>query len=118
VHVPKDCLDPLPAGHVSARGWPDNRPWCARRSTLVRHIDRRLDRKFGWQPEILFNARAGELLHRRGNMDTELNYQQAREHFRIDPLIRTHINDPDFPSKIRPTERQSPPSRRSKAKKE
>jgi len=92
--------------HLRPRFYRSIRDNCT--TTLVREIERVTGGKIGLQPEILFNARAGELLHRRGNMDTRLNYRQAREHFRIDHLIRDHIDDPDFPAKIRPMERGTP----------
>ena len=56
-------------------------------TTLVEHIDRQYQEKIGIRMETIFPAKAGELLHELGRMDTNLSYQQAYEASRIDHLI-------------------------------
>lgn len=57
-------------------------------STLVEHIDRHYQQKIGLRAETIFPAKAGELLHELGHMDTHLPYGQAYEASRIDHIVR------------------------------
>jgi hypothetical protein len=57
-------------------------------STLVEHIDRHYQQKIGLRAETIFPAKAGELLHKLGHMDTHLSYDQAYEVSRIDHIVR------------------------------
>ncbi len=57
-------------------------------TTLVKHIDRQPVEQIGFRYETVFPALTGRLLYRRGFMDTDLSYEQAREYFRADEAIR------------------------------
>ena len=57
-------------------------------STLVEHIDRHYQQEIGLRAETIFPAKAGELLHKLGRMDTHLSYDQAYEVSRIDHIVR------------------------------
>ena len=56
-------------------------------TTLVEHIDRHYQQKIGLRMETIFPAKAGELLHELGRMDTNLSYIEAYEASRIDHLV-------------------------------
>lgn len=70
-------------------------------TTLVQHFDRHLEDRIGLQPDTLFPARTGRLLHRRGFMRTDLGYDQAHRHCRIDERVRQHAADPAFSRLLR-----------------
>jgi hypothetical protein len=70
-------------------------------TTLVKHMDRLLERPIGWQWDTILPGRTGRLLHRLGFMDTDLSYEQARQKFRVDEVIRRFATDPDFSRRIR-----------------
>lgn len=71
--------------HVEPKFYRTLRDNCT--TTLVKHIDRLYQDKIGIRLETIFPAKAGELLHELGRMDTNLPYQQAYEASRIDHLI-------------------------------
>ncbi|MFC1453488.1 DUF4105 domain-containing protein [Verrucomicrobiota bacterium] len=70
-------------------------------TTLVKHVNRRIDRPIGLRVEALFPALMGRLLHELGYMRTDLPYDQARSRFRADDRVRRHATDPDFSRLIR-----------------
>lgn len=57
-------------------------------TTLVKHFDRLGPEKIGLRKETILPAMTGKLLYQLGYMDTDLSYEQAKEHFRIDQTIR------------------------------
>ena len=57
-------------------------------STLVEHIDRHYQQTIGLRTEVIFPAKAGELLHKLGRMDTHLSYDKAYQVSRIDHIVR------------------------------
>jgi hypothetical protein len=57
-------------------------------TALVKHFDRLQEKKIGLRRETLFPAMTGKLLYQMGYMDTDLSYEQAKEHFRVDERIR------------------------------
>lgn len=70
-------------------------------TTLLQHADRILDEKIGWQYEIIFPAKIGNLLHRLGLMDTSLSWGEAKERFRIDEIARGLSSKGDYSARIR-----------------
>jgi hypothetical protein len=70
-------------------------------TTLLDHINQVHVEKIGSRSEKLFSAQAGKLLYELGYMDTELSFEEAREHFQIDEKIRQYADDPRFSEKIR-----------------
>ncbi len=56
-------------------------------TTLLRHVNRLRDEPIGFQTEILFPAKVGELLHRLGHLDTDLSWPKAKARYRIDERI-------------------------------
>ncbi len=67
----------------------------------IRAVDKLSGRIWGVQLETVLNGGMGRLIHRTGAMDTDLQYEQARKHFRIDQRILEHLDDPDFSNLIR-----------------
>lgn len=65
-------------------------------TTLVRHIDRHYQQIIGIRVETLLPAKAGELLHELGRMDTNMTYMQAFEASRIDHLVNKFEMEEDF----------------------
>lgn len=57
-------------------------------TTLLRHVNRLDGEKLSFAKEILFPAKLGELLHRLGYLDTDLDWPTARESFRVDTRVR------------------------------
>lgn len=57
-------------------------------TTLVKHFDRLAPQRIGLRKETILPAMTGKLLYQMGYMDTDLSYEQAKEHFRIDQTIR------------------------------
>lgn len=57
-------------------------------TTLVKHFDRVGPKKIGLRKETILPAMTGKLLYQLGYMDTDLSYEKAQEHFRIDQSIR------------------------------
>ncbi|QMU62279.1 MAG: DUF4105 domain-containing protein [Gammaproteobacteria bacterium] len=69
-------------------------------TTLVKHIDRHYQQKIGLRLETIFPAKAGELLHELGKMDTHLPYYQAYEASRIDHIVNEYQDEENFSSKL------------------
>ena len=67
-------------------------------TTLVKHIDRHYEEKIGMRMEIIFPAKAGELLYEFNRMDTHLSYEQAHEVSRIDHLVKQYADEENFSS--------------------
>ena len=67
-------------------------------TTLVKHINRHYEEKIGMRMEIIFPAKAGELLYEFNRMDTHLSYEQAHEASRIDHLVKQYANEENFSS--------------------
>ena len=57
-------------------------------TTLVKHFDRQPIDHIGLRRETIFPSMTGWLLYQRGFMDTDLSYDEAKKHFRIDEGIR------------------------------
>lgn len=70
-------------------------------TTLVKHIDRQMDKKIGLRKETLLPAKTGRLLHKLGYMHTDLSYEEARRRYQVDDLIRQHAENPSFSELIR-----------------
>ena len=68
---------------------------------LFEHVNRSLDEPIRYGAEILFPAKAGELLYRLGWMDTELDFAAAKQRFRLVDKVRQFDGDADFSKKIR-----------------
>ena len=68
---------------------------------LFDHVNMEIDTPLGYRREVLLPARAGELLHELGWMDTTLDYPDARRRFRLADKVRKYADDPDFSIKIR-----------------
>ena len=62
-------------------------------TTLLRHVNRLRETPIGLSSEILFPARIGELLHRLGYLDTNIDWPTAKQRFRVDIKIG---KKPDF----------------------
>jgi len=69
-------------------------------TTLVKHIDRHYQQNIGLRVETIFPAKAGELLHELGRMDTHLPYYQANEASRIDHIVYEYRNKENFSSEL------------------
>ncbi len=87
----KDLAMPANALHVEPKFYRTLRDNCT--TTLVKHLDRLYQDKIGIRMETIFPAKAGELLHELGRMDTNLSYQQAYKSSRIDHLIVKYRNE-------------------------
>jgi len=94
-----DLAQSAQALHDTPRFYRSIRDNCT--TTLVKHVDRHLDRRIGLQLATLFPARTGRLMHELGYMKTDLPYPEAQRRFRIDNLVRTYANAPDISKKIR-----------------
>lgn len=70
-------------------------------TVLFDHINRRLDKPIGYSLEVLFPAKAGKRLHELGWMDTGLDYEPARDRFRLAAKVRRFADDPAFSRRIR-----------------
>ncbi len=57
-------------------------------TTLVKHFDRQPIDHIGLRRETIFPSMTGWLLYQRGFMDTDLSYDEAKKHFRIDEEIK------------------------------
>ncbi len=60
-------------------------------TTLLHHVNRLREKPIGLHAEIIFPAKLGELLHRLGYINTELDWADAKVHYRIDE----RVNDAD-----------------------
>lgn len=81
-------------------------------TSLVPHVDKFWSSRMGWNEGTLFPARAGRMLHTRGLLDTDLPYEEAAEHHRVDERVRQHAGEEDFSRLIRggrPGFRSTPP---------
>lgn len=67
----------------------------------LRAVDKLSGRFIGIQIDTILNGRIGRLLHRTGAVDTDLSYEDARRHFRLDQRVLQHLGDPDFSNRIR-----------------
>ncbi|TVQ81562.1 MAG: DUF4105 domain-containing protein [Phycisphaeraceae bacterium] len=67
----------------------------------LRAVDKLSGRIWGVQIDTILNGRVGRLLHRTGAVDTDLSYEDARRHFRLDQRVLRHLHDPDFSNLIR-----------------
>jgi len=56
-------------------------------TSLLRHVNRLREEPIGLSREILFPARIGQLLHRLGYLDTNLDWPEAKQRFRVDDKI-------------------------------
>ena len=68
---------------------------------LFEHVNRKLPKPLKFRSEILFPSGAGKLLHELGWMDTELDYEAAKERFRLADKVREFAAHPEFSKKIR-----------------
>lgn len=81
----KDLVKSANALHDEPKFYRTLRDNCT--TTLVEHMDRHYQQKIGTRIETIFPAKAGELLHNLGRMDTMLSYPQAHDASRIDHLV-------------------------------
>ena len=65
------------------------------------HADHLANGPAGVQPDTVLTGRIGRLLHRRGMIDTELGYDDACAHFRIDGRVLECAGDPNLSDLIR-----------------
>ncbi|EDY80548.1 hypothetical protein VDG1235_162 [Verrucomicrobiia bacterium DG1235] len=70
-------------------------------TTLLRHVNRLRSEPIGIYREVLFPAKLGELLHRLGYLDTDLNWPEAMTHYRVDEKVRTNHNLKSFSRALR-----------------
>ncbi len=80
----------------------------------IRHADavaaaQGRDERVGLQLDTILNGRITRLFHAAGHIDTDLPFDEARERFRVDELVRAHADDPEFSARIR-ADRSTPPS--------
>ncbi len=86
VNLFKDLVASANDLHHNPRFYRSIRENCT--TTLVKHFDRQPIEHIGLRRETLFPALTSWLLYQRGFMDTDLSYEQAKKHFRIDEHIR------------------------------
>jgi len=67
----------------------------------IEHADAISNDPVGLQTESVLNGLIAELAHRRGVIDTELDYDEAKEAFRIDDKVREAEKDEHFSETIR-----------------
>lgn len=70
-------------------------------TTWLEHADLISNEPVGFRLESILNGLIVELLHKRGLIDTDLSYDEARQAFRIDPQILDALSDQDFSAAIR-----------------
>ncbi len=70
-------------------------------TTLLRHVNRLREEPFGIYKEIIFPAQLGKLLYRLGYLDTEHEWQEAKERFRVDERVRNTKDLTDFSKTLR-----------------
>ena len=87
--------------HENPRFYASLRQNCT--TTLVQHIDelRPKDKQLGLRKETIFPAKSGALLHAIDKMDTDLSFEEARKHYRIDEKVRKYVGEQNFSEKIR-----------------
>ena len=67
----------------------------------VQQADHLAVRPAGLNIDTVLNGRIARMLHRKGAIDTDLPYEEARERFRIDGRVLESLGDPDFSEAIR-----------------
>lgn len=70
-------------------------------TTLLRHINRIGPERIGVQKETLLPGTIGELLHRRGYIDTELDWPAAKDRFRVDDNVSLATDPSRFSETLR-----------------
>ncbi|WP_309025186.1 DUF4105 domain-containing protein [Pelagicoccus sp. SDUM812002] len=58
-------------------------------TSLLRHVNRISDQPLAFSREILFPAQLGKLLHQLDLIETDLDWPEAKEAFRVDETIRS-----------------------------
>ncbi|MCH6256878.1 DUF4105 domain-containing protein [Puniceicoccaceae bacterium K14] len=70
-------------------------------TTLLRHASRITESPVGFSREILFPAKLGELLHRFELLDTDPNWNEVKDGFRVDQRVSLKNNRADFSQILR-----------------
>lgn len=70
-------------------------------TTLLRHVNRLREEPIGISQEILFPAKLGQLLHRLGYLDTDLDWPDAKRRFRVDKKIHEATDLSQFSKALR-----------------
>jgi len=71
-------------------------------TNIVGHVNKVTPGKLPWfSSDILFPASSDALAYRLGLIDTDLDFESAREHFYITEKAKKFADDPDFSEKIR-----------------
>ena len=70
-------------------------------TNIVRHVNSISPRRVPFSPKVLLPAFADRLAYDIGLLDTDLPFEQAREHFRINERALEYADDPEFSAKIR-----------------
>lgn len=86
INLLKDLADSANTLHTNPQFYRSIRDNCT--TTLVKHIDRTYPLHIGLRRETVFPALTGWLLYKWDYMDTDLSYEEAREQFRVDEIIR------------------------------